>query len=360
MNSSSETERNLPRPVAWSWDEMIGEFRALGGTADNIVQRLGQYGYGLFPIDPDKPVDIHVPVNLLVPTKWVWVDGPDLVIHEEADFDARTRAFFTRYQRAFSWGRDGRQSALSWFGQLESLPDGVRRYLRERMCMSLPDKLGEEHAFNRYIVTRRISYRDEMCLMPVIELINHDPYAPLYGMRDGIQVRGTFAGEVFACYSRSDSFRRYFQYGFVCDEKQAFSPPMTLPGVGGCTLTVGNETMATQGTGGVASLLPTVKNSGGGIEISHLLLGSASGPRIPRSIFRRVLPHLNPEQADEVFQRIVGYNIGLLVGLLDELDGHDCAMCHQLGRVVRLQLSGLASSYGVRDLESLPMLAHHG
>ena len=37
--------------MIYSWDDMIAEFRALGGTADNIVQAKGPLGRGIFPID---------------------------------------------------------------------------------------------------------------------------------------------------------------------------------------------------------------------------------------------------------------------------------------------------------------------
>ena len=48
------------------WDEMIAEFRALGGVADNIEQRRGSLGRGLFPIDPGKPIRIAVPKLSLI------------------------------------------------------------------------------------------------------------------------------------------------------------------------------------------------------------------------------------------------------------------------------------------------------
>ena len=31
-------------PKKWTWDQMIEEFRALGGVADNVIQKKGEYG----------------------------------------------------------------------------------------------------------------------------------------------------------------------------------------------------------------------------------------------------------------------------------------------------------------------------
>ena len=59
-----------------TWNELLEEFRALGGTAENIRLGRGEFGRGLFPIEPGKPVAIHIPNNLLVPVgDWVFEGG---------------------------------------------------------------------------------------------------------------------------------------------------------------------------------------------------------------------------------------------------------------------------------------------
>lgn len=357
LNVSTDA-MDSPRPKTWSWDEMIEEFRALGGTAENVVQRVGQYGYGLFPIDPGKPVDIHVPDKLLIPHRWIRESGPDLIIDEKAGFDSRTQAFFTRYQREFSWGREGRQSALAWIAKVESLPQPVKLHLRQIMGRRFPKhNLGEEHALNCFLATRYVGYRGELCAMPVIELINHAVNANSFDTSDGIRVRGTYAEEVRVRYNVDDPLQCFFEFGFVSPEMWAFSLPITLRNVFGTTLIVRTETNKRQGPDGVLKHLPTLEHTDQGIVISHILMGHALMPQLPRSIFRRILPQLSPEQADEVFQLIARINIRLLVKLLDELEGHEEPICRELRAVVRLQLSVLAESFGARDLATLSIPA---
>ena len=48
------------------WDEMLDEFRSLGGIADNIRLGEGRFGRGLFPVDTSRPYRIHIPPSLLV------------------------------------------------------------------------------------------------------------------------------------------------------------------------------------------------------------------------------------------------------------------------------------------------------
>ena len=46
---------------------LLEEFRGFGGRAENVMQRDGPLGLGLFPIEPCQPIDLRVPRSLLVP-----------------------------------------------------------------------------------------------------------------------------------------------------------------------------------------------------------------------------------------------------------------------------------------------------
>jgi len=39
-----------------TWDELVDEFRALGGTLENVRLGHGALGRGLFPIEPGRPL----------------------------------------------------------------------------------------------------------------------------------------------------------------------------------------------------------------------------------------------------------------------------------------------------------------
>ena len=65
------------------WDAMLAEFRGLGGIADNICIRDGQFGRGLFPIDPSKPVDVYIPESLLIDVQHLHFAYADLRVGPE-------------------------------------------------------------------------------------------------------------------------------------------------------------------------------------------------------------------------------------------------------------------------------------
>ena len=47
------------------WDALLAEFRALGGTAENVILRQGPHGRGLFSLNPSDPVRL-----VCLPISW--------------------------------------------------------------------------------------------------------------------------------------------------------------------------------------------------------------------------------------------------------------------------------------------------
>ena len=46
--------------------ELLSQYRALGGVADNVQLRQGPHGWGLFVVDPGQPVRVFTPAHLLI------------------------------------------------------------------------------------------------------------------------------------------------------------------------------------------------------------------------------------------------------------------------------------------------------
>ncbi len=328
---------------------MLDAFRALGGAADNVVQREGPRGLGLFAIDATRPVLVHTPDRLLIPARHVVQIGPDLAIDALARVDDAARRFFTRYQRSFSWGQSGRASAIAWLEQMADLPRTVRGLLVGTIGLWLPAATDDALALKRFVATRGIHYRGERTLAPVLELVNHAPVSTGFDRSDGIRVSGIYPGEVCVRYNWLDPLRRYFAYGFSSEDRRAYSIPLVLPDVDGRELVVGVDLATTQAGTGIGAWLPTVRTDDRRITLSHALLGSGERPRLPRTIFRQVLSQLSPEHADGVFERVVGANRRALLRLRDELGGYDSPACHELRTVIEAQLAELGHESAARE-----------
>ena len=113
-----------------AWHDMLTVFRALGGTADNICLRHGERGRGIFPVDPGRPIAIHIPENLLIKLSDIrFVDGKFRMKPETKATPAEI-AFFEHYENNFSWGEGGRTETERVFEQAQTLPQSLRHKLK--------------------------------------------------------------------------------------------------------------------------------------------------------------------------------------------------------------------------------------
>ncbi len=334
----------------YTWSQMLADFRALGGVADNVEQRQGRYGNGLFPIDPDKPARIIVPAQLLIDADQLVLDGENMVVAPAASVSADVREFIARYQRHYSWGADGKKTVEIFESGLKTLPESLVQRLQHHRVLNLPSRQKGEWTNvlrRRFLQSRCIHYHDRRVLMPIIELINHSPRSPGYLIGNGIQFRGKFSDEVTVNYSRtSDALMRFFSYGFASAEPLAFSLPTSLKLAGGKTLHVGYDTQRVVTEGKLP--VPTVSAEGNHLRVSHLRIGMENTPRIPRTLFRKALADWPHADVDEVFERVRGFNLLALTEFLELADGIESDIGRDFRTVVRLQLRTIAHSYGVR------------
>jgi hypothetical protein len=335
---------------------MLDDFRALGGTADNVEQRQGAVGNGLFPMDATLPVTIRVPDNLLIDDEmFVLVDGA-LVISPVADAPPAVREFYAMYQKHFSWGADGRAHVEAFESGLKGLPEPLRLRLRQLGLLNLAvrhEGAWDDVLRRRFLASRRINYKKRKVIMPIIELINHAPRSPGYQVKDGIGFQGTFADEVTVNYSATnDSLLRFLNYGFANQEPFAYSLPVTLKQNDDLTVVVGLNPDSMQPVNRLPT--PKVEVEGHRRKISHLRLGVERAPRMPRTLLRNALPDVPVAVADEIFDRVRGTNILVLAELLELADGADGPVGREFRRALLFQLKALSYCFGVRPDGATP------
>lgn len=329
---------------------MLADFRRLGGVADNIEQRVGPYGNGLFPIDPARPIEIAIPDRLLIDADHLVLDGDDLMVSPTVAVADDVRTFIARYQKHFSWGADGRKGVEAFETTLKTLPQALLQRLQQLHLLNLTTRqkgAWTEVLRQRFLQSRRINYHGRKVSMPIIELINHSPRSPGYLINDGIQFKDTFTGEITVNYSpTSDALLRFFTYGFASAEPGAYSLPMHLRLGDGRTVHVGYNIGEVTRVDKLA--VPKVVTEGQRTRLSHLRLGQERAPRIPRTLLRKALPDWPVALVDEVFERVRSSNLLTLTELLEVAEGADTAIVREFRQAVRNQLKALAHCYGVR------------
>lgn len=325
---------------------MLDEFRALGGIAENVRLGYGAFGRGLFPIDPAKPVHIHIPESLLVPLEHVTFANNTFRVSGASWVSARGRAFVERYEQDFAWGTEARGEIEDVLTSLHALPERLRELLANRFFGNF-SQLTPELVQKLFLNSRAISSGGRSVVMPIIELANHGGSAR-YGSDWGVSLQGQFEGEVLVRYSvPADAYDIFSHWLFPSPEPLAFSVPIVHTG-GGKEFRIGREF----GEDEPAPWVPKVSVIGNTISFNYLLLGHRQFPRVPRGAFNKAVANGGLEPQNEVFEAVQHANRKLFLDLIGELEGIDSPAVPRLRTMALYQLNALSSYFGVRNLQT--------
>jgi hypothetical protein len=327
------------------WEEMLDEFRALGGTADNIRLDYGPFGRGLFPVDRSKPVFISIPENLLVPVDHVIVVDGQFRVSAKSAVSDRGRAFLERYQQDFAWGAEPRVEIERFLAMMNALPEPLRDLLEKKYGLGkfvrpYSRKFLQQHFFE----SRAINLGSGRLVMPIIEMVNHGGTAN-YNLESNVSLRGTFDGEVLVRYCRNaEPIEMFGVWMFASEESMAFSVELQIDHAGR-QFRVGRdyETAA-------APWLPEITSRKNIISAKYLLLGHQNLPRIPRGSFQKAVTEAGLGSMDETFELIQHRNRRFFLELIGALENVDSPVVPILRNTARFQLSALSSHYGTRQV----------
>jgi len=337
--------RELAARASRRWDEMLDEFRALGGVADNICLKEGRFGRGLFPSDPSKPIKVHVPESLLIDIKHHKLDSGSIRIAPTVEIGPREKTFLENYQRDFSWSVSGRHTE-ELLQMVHDAPIEVRELLMAPFTAGLwladptPKSIAE-----RYLATRVIRYKGGHVVMPIVELANHG-HAIRYDSGEGVGLSGQFAGEILVRYGLYDPLELFINWGFASDSEDfALSLFMGLAEV---KFSTRREDVKLEE--GRKPFFPNVSIENGQIVLSHLLLGHKKFPRLARGIFYRIMRDAGRSDAEETFELIQHINRTQYHKLIAVSEGAAPPLGRLLRDVARFQLEAMSSNIGTREV----------
>ncbi len=332
----------------WTWDEMIEEFRALGGIADNVRMGTGPLGRGLFAIDAERPAQIHVPTNLLFDAENITFENDMLRVKEKSKDRAREEKFFENFENIFSWGGGGRVECEEKNNLFAGVPEPIAQLISKRFVKTnLFNKAGPDSARNRFLTSRRLRVKDgRNVLMPVLELVNHDVSGQPFTFDAGLGVKGVFSSEILARYNITDPFGAFFTWGFPSNSFHAYSLPLAIK-LGGRQLLIKRDLKEKEALGRV--MAPKISTKGRNIILSHLMIGSAKNPRLAKGTFYRLMRDMEVPNVEEVFDRIYSTNTTRFLNLLLELEKFEGPSIAALRKMALLQLEAISHCMGVRD-----------
>jgi hypothetical protein len=346
---------------AWTWDEMIAEFRALGGVAENVRPGIGRHGRGLFVVDPARDAHVRAPANLLFDVDDVAIDHGRLRLQAGADQSARQKQFFERYQENFSFGAGAAEDGRRVLMELHQLPGAVQEHL---LGLEPPGRRRFAPADDALLLKWFEDTRSAMLMaanagpattdkaqryfVPVVELVNHSSRHGFFKPSEGgIEIKGRFADEVLYRYNMKDSWQKFTQWGFASVEPAAFSIVLEVSAPDGRHIRVGRNAHDFELVNGAPA--PKIDKVGEVITLSHLMLGSRTSPGLPKWLFRRYASEWGINEAEELFDVIAHANRLWFLRLVELLEGHEGTMIARLRHAARLQLEALSFAIGARD-----------
>jgi len=330
------------------WDGMLAEFRNLGGIADNICLKEGQFGRGLFPVDPSKPVDVFIPESLLIDVQHLRFAHGDISVGPESPAGVREKAFIERYEREFSWGVH-RRSTAELMKECQAASPELLALMKSPLDLGawLTD-INPKSIAERFFGSRGISYGERAVVMPIIELANHGT-GTTYKVGNGIRLSGQFEGEVLVRYELiSDSLQMFENWGFAPPEDAAFSLALTLENAG---IVIRREHVKPVLVQGVP-FIPDVSVSNGKLTLSHLMLGHKQYPKLAKGIFYRIMRdsgRSHPE-AESLFDTILHTNRMQFYKLLALSEDAPPKFGSLLRNLARYQLEAMSNAIGSRDI----------
>ncbi|HWA90052.1 MAG TPA: hypothetical protein VG889_08465 [Rhizomicrobium sp.] len=328
------------------WQDMIAEFRALGGVAENLRLGHGALGRGLFAIDPARPVRIHVPESLLVDSADVAFENGALTVGPAARTAERERRFIEAYHARFGWGEGGRAEIAQVLDAAQALPaDLRRRLLSEFRCGPWFEEASEGLVQRQFLASRQIGYGARTVIMPVLDLANHGGHAS-FRLQNGIVLQATTADEVLVGYTDMDSYGLFLSWGFAAEQKQALSIGL-LGNVGPAQLKV-DRLFAKLKAADRVGLPDMARQAGGGVALDFLMIGNRNFPRLARGIFYKRMREAGLSGAEEAFDLVHHANRMHFLGLIGALEDVEGAMADTLRRMARMQLQAMSYAWGAR------------
>jgi len=323
------------------WDEMLDDFRALGGVAENISRRRGALGWGIFPLDPSRAIAMRAPENLLIPLAHLVFEGESLKVADNSPIGLREREFFARYQAAFSWGAAGKYESAAFIRGMRALPGPIKSLLTTDFMLGYVLVGDVTRAIeDQFLATRSSRWANKRVLMPVIELVNHGPDGR-YTFTDGIGVSGNFSGEVTVQYRRTDSFQMFRAWGFASSQPIAFSLPLFVK-LGARMLAVRRLLEQQAINESETRLNPDMH--GRFVDIRCLLLGDLGNPERPRQIFLRCLEEIGAGDGNPVFDEILAINRARFRNLAAAVGDSEDPICGMLRDICTYALAAMAEA----------------
>lgn len=216
------------------WDLLLSKFRRLGGQAENVCQKEGPFGRGIFSINPNLKSRIYTPSQLMIRKEDIFLEGNKLRIKPHKNYSEEIRNFFNYYQDNFSWAGGGRETVESFEKGLSLFSPILNELIKKYILIDLKERhIGnwDQVILREFLHARAFSFAKLSMICPLLELVNHEVISlPFISKPEGISTPNysPINGEITHNYNNKSSINRFFYQGFFCKESIVFSFPFSI------------------------------------------------------------------------------------------------------------------------------------
>ena len=321
------------------WDFLLSEFRRLGGIADNICQKEGRYGRGIFSINPALKSRIFTPAKLLIKTDDIYLEDNKLRIKKEEGYSQEIRNFFNFYQDNFSWESSGRETTELFEKGLSLFNSNLKKLIKEYALVDidLRHKVSCDNVIqDQFLNARVVKFKGNEVIAPIWELVNHKVRSLDFIInRDGISTPNYPAldREIRHAYRNMSSLNCFFNYGFFSEESIVFSIPFSINIENlGINIFCKGDSLIDDSM--------KIERSGNQIILDGLPIADANHQKLPYDYFYEIIKRIGDiTLSKDLLPRIFEYNISIRKKILDASDLVDNEVSKILCKVLHYEIS---------------------
>ena len=326
-----------------TWDFLLYEFRRLGGIADNVIQKDGECGRGIFSVDPSLKARIFTPTKLLVKKDDIFLENNKLRIKKDKEYDQEIRNFFNFYQDNFSWGSGGKETTELFEKGLSLFNPNLKELIKIHALVDLEKRhkgQWENIVKNQFLNARLVKFKNISVIAPIWELVNHKVKSFNFIISDeGISIPNypPLNSEITHTYKDMSPLSCFFSYGFFSEETLVFSIPFVIN-----IQNIGIH-ICCKGRSLIDDSMK-IERSGNKIILEGLPIADANHPKLPfyyfNEIFRKIGNINNPR---DILLKILKLNISIREEILDESNLVDNEVSKTLTKLILYEINLISS-----------------
>ena len=325
------------------WDFLLSEFRRLGGVADNVCQKEGEYGRGIFSVNPSLRARIFTPSKLMIKKDDIYLEDNKLRIKKDKEYNQEIRNFFNFYQDNFSWGSGGKETTELFEKGLSLFNSNLKELIKKYALVDLEErhKVNWDNVIKKQFLNARVvNFRNSLVIAPIWDLVNHKVKSlPFFVNERGISTPNYPAtnSEIVFQYNDLSALKRFFSYGFFSEETIVFSIPFSI------TIEDLGIHISCKGKS-LKDDSMKIERSANKIILEGLPIADVNHPRLPYDYYDEILRKIGHSNfPKDILLKIFQFNISIRKKIINESNLIENEVSKTLTKVMLYEINLISS-----------------